>query len=155
MERSESSVRLASAKAWARSTACLALLAALGCGGQEGRVTVFPAGGKVTVNGEVPEGALVILYPAKSTGSEEIRPRGTVKADGSFKLTTYEADDGAPAGDYAATVSWNKIIKRGGDFVPGPNLVPAQYASKDSSPWKIQIKEGSNDLPEQSISGKK
>lgn len=127
----------------------------LGCGGAEGRVPVFPAGGKVTVGGEVPEGALVILYPAKAGGENELRPRGTVKADGSFKLTTYDAEDGAPAGDYSATIAWNKLIKRGSDFVAGPNIVPPQYASKDASPWKIQIKEGSNELPEQAITIKK
>src|SRR3954451_7314937 len=86
---------------WAMAVSCLSAgLAAFaaGCGGAEGRVPVYPAIGKVTIKGEVPEGALVVLYPAKPGGEVELRPSGKVKQDGSFSLTTYDADDGAPAG---------------------------------------------------------
>lgn len=126
---------------------CLAAILA-GCGADDGRVPVYPAGGKVTVAGEIPEGALVVLYPAKKGEGEGegLRPSGRVKPDGTFRLTTYDADDGAPAGEYAATIQWNKLIKQGADYKAGPNVVPAEYAAAESSPWKIKVSEAPNEL---------
>src|SRR4051812_44531868 len=71
----------------AMGSLCLAAVLA-GCGGHEGRVPVYSAKGKVTIYGEVPDGALVVLYPVKSKGGEELRPSGRVKPDGAFSLTT-------------------------------------------------------------------
>ena len=75
-----------------------AILLVAGCSGGDGRVPVYPVMGQVTVGGEVPEAALVVLYPAQGGGENELRPSAKVNQDGSFTLTTYEADDGAPAG---------------------------------------------------------
>lgn len=124
---------------------CLAAILA-GCGADDGRVPVYPAQGKVTVSGEAPDGALVVLYPAKGGTEAELRPSGRVKPDGTFRLTTYVADDGAPAGEYTATIQWNKLIKQGRDYKAGPNIVPGAYAATDSSPWKIKVSEAPNDL---------
>ena len=117
-----------------------------GCGGEEGRVPVYKVTGKVTVSGEVPEGALVVLYPAKIQGDQELRPSGKVRSDGSFSLTTYEADDGAPVGEYTATIAWNKLIKRGQDSVAGPNVIAKDYAKRESSTWKVKVEDAPNDL---------
>jgi major membrane immunogen (membrane-anchored lipoprotein) len=132
---------------FSRAPLCLVAILA-GCGRDDGRVPVYPAKGKVTVSGEVPEGALVVLYPAKKgSGAEvELRPSGRVKPDGTFSLTTYDAEDGAPAGEYAATIQWNKLIKQGQDYKAGPNIIPAAYAAPESSPWKIAVAESPNDL---------
>ncbi|MFO0951873.1 MAG: hypothetical protein U0835_12120 [Isosphaeraceae bacterium] len=64
------------------------------------------------------------------------RPSGKVSEDGTFQLTTYEAGDGAPAGEYTATLQWNKLVKRGNDFVAGPDIVPPAYTSPEQSPGK-------------------
>ena len=132
-----------------RAKAALLLAVSLstfdGCGGDDGRVPVYPVKGKVTVSGEVPLGALVVLYPTQK-GAKELRPSGKVGADGSFTLTTYEADDGAPAGEYVATIQWNKLVKRGNDYSAGPNAVPKQYGSQESSPWKVRVAETPNVL---------
>lgn len=127
----------------AATAACVAGLAAwlTGCGGAEGRVPVYPATGKVTVAGEVPEGALVVLYPARAGVEAELRPSGKVRHDGSFSLTTYDADDGAPKGDYTATIQWNKLVKKGSDYAAGPNVIPRTYAAPETSPWKVQVGE--------------
>lgn len=129
------------------AAAVLVGLLAAGCGGGEGRVPVYPVGGTVKVGGEAPEGALVVLYPARDAKNQEIRPSAKVSKDGSFKLTTYDADDGAPAGDYVATIQWNKLVKRGSDFVAGPDVIPADYASPEKSPWKVSVRNGSGSLP--------
>jgi hypothetical protein len=110
-------------------------------------VPVYPVNGRVSVAGEVPEGALVVLYPARKLGEEELRPSGRVAKDGSFRLTTYEADDGAPTGEYTATVQWNKLVKKGRDYAAGPNVVPKAYANPETSAWKIKVAEAPNELP--------
>jgi hypothetical protein len=138
-------VRTFSTGAGIFTSACLSALLA-GCGGEDGRVPVYPTRGKVTVSGVVPDGALVVLNPAKGGGVAELRPSGRVKPDGRFSLTTYDAEDGAPAGEYAATIQWNKLIKQGQDYKAGPNIVPDAYASAISSPWKITIVEAPNEL---------
>ncbi|WP_406697453.1 hypothetical protein V5E97_01215 [Singulisphaera sp. Ch08] len=117
-----------------------------GCSSDDGRVPVFPVKGKVSVAGEVPEGALIVFYPTTAGGETELRPSAKVKPDGSFSLTTYDADDGAPSGDYTATIQWNKIIKNGKDFKAGPDLIPKSYASRESSLWKIKVAEAPNEL---------
>ncbi|WP_246196651.1 hypothetical protein [Aquisphaera giovannonii] len=127
------------------------LIAVAGCSGNDGRVAVYPVKGKVTVGGEVPEGALVVLHPTGGAGATEHSPSGKVKQDGSFSLTTYEAEDGAPAGNYVATIQWNKLIKKGNDFVAGPNAVAKEYGSKDSSPWQVTVESKPNELPPREI----
>src|SRR4051794_21088336 len=86
---------------------CLALATVLaGCSRPAGRVPVYPVAGRVAVTGEVPEGALVVLH-ASQGDAKDLRPSGKVFKDGSFRVTTYDADDGAPAGEYKVTVHWN------------------------------------------------
>lgn len=135
-------------RAWRAGLALVALAA--GCGGNDGRVPVFPVRGKVTVLNQVPEGALVVLYPAPGNATE-LRPSGKVDRDGSFQLTTYDAGDGAPAGDFVGTIRWNKVVKKGSDYAAGPNLVPEAYAAAATSPWKIRVESTALELPELTI----
>lgn len=114
-----------------------------GCGGDAGRVPVYPVEGKVLVGGEVPEGALVVLYSQEGGPESESRPSAKVKPDGSFSLMTYEADDG----EYTATIEWNKLVKKGTDFVAGPNAVPREYANRETSPWKLTVTDSAVTLP--------
>lgn len=124
------------------------MAATIGCSGGDGRVPVYSAEGKISVAGEVPDGALIVLYPAaaKAGAEQELRPSAKVKPDGTFSLTTYDANDGAPAGDYVATIQWNKLIKKGSDFVAGPDIVPKEYTSRETSPWKLTIASSRNQL---------
>ena len=122
-----------------------------GCSEPDGRLPVYRVAGRVSVRNEVPEGALVVLYPTGAAPGE-IRPSAKVQQDGSFELTTYETSDGAPAGEYVATLQWNKIKKQGGDYVAGPNLVPRAYAVATTSPWKVRVAAEPNTLPPLAIS---
>lgn len=135
--------------AWALALLGLAPLAGWGCS-DDGRVKVYPVSGKVTVQGEVPDGALVVFNPAQPIAGD-LHPSAKVGADGTFKLTTYEADDGAPAGDYLVTVQWNKLVKKGNDYSAGPNAVPPAYATKEKTPWKVTVAPSANDIPPQAI----
>jgi hypothetical protein len=117
-----------------------------GCSGNVGKVPVFPVKGKVAVAGEVPLGALVVLYPVQPGADKDLRPSAKIGQDGTFSMTTYVADDGAPAGEYTATIQWNKLIKTGQDYSAGPNVVPKQYAASETSPWKIKVENKPNEL---------
>lgn len=125
------------------------------CGGPvDAKVEVHKAAGKVSFNGAAPSGAIVTLNP---TGAFEVKnavPKGVVKDDGTFHLSVYEDGDGAPAGDYVVTVQWFKLVSGDGGSGAGPNVIPAQYTNPATSPIKVTIKEGANDLPPIEISGR-
>ena len=132
----------------------LLVVAATGCGSAQdpNLLPVFPAQGKLSFQGKVPVGAYVALYPKanvpKAPNGQAVVPRGQVESDGSFNLTSYAANDGAPVGEYAVTVEWHKTITLPSG-VPnlGPNLLPAKYSKAETSPVTVQIAQGKNELP--------
>jgi hypothetical protein len=129
------------------------LVAATGC--SEKRVQVFPVTGKVTFDGKVPVGAQVVLHPQGNLVLDNIAPAGTVKDDGSFKITVYKEGDGAPPGDYVATVHWFKIVDDGGGPARGPDVIPKEYSNPDTSPIKVTVKNGeTTEVPAIQIAGK-
>lgn len=134
---------------WPRWLAAFALaltFVASGCGDDGDRTAVHPTSGKLTYEGIVPEGALVVLHPKDATSPYAVRPTAKVQSDGSFALTTYETGDGAPAGDYVVTVTWAQAVQVGGDFVPGPELIPPKYQKPQTSDLVVSVAEGDNDL---------
>jgi hypothetical protein len=121
-----------------------------GCGSSQdpNRLKVFPAKGQIAFLGKQVGGAFVVLHPKASSSSEVVRPRGNVHEDGTFSLTTYDADDGAPAGEYKVTVELHNLVKRAnGDVSLGPNIAPKQYGNPKTSPLTVRIAEGENALP--------
>ncbi len=81
---------------------------AIGCGPSEQRPELFPAHGSLLINGKPAAGAFVIFYPTDNRSFDErgTRPKATVREDGSFEVTTYQAGDGIPLGDYELGVMW-------------------------------------------------
>jgi hypothetical protein len=131
---------------------CAPLVAACaGCGSSQrpDRVAVFPATGRLVYDGQPLTGAFVVLHPkAADAGHLAPRPHGQAAADGSFSLTSYDTNDGAPAGDYTLTVVLRPVVKNGGDYTAGPNILPLKYSRAETSPVTVNIAEGRNDLPE-------
>jgi hypothetical protein len=115
----------------------LSLLAAAGCGDAEKRVPVFPVTGKVTYQGKPPVGAQIVLHLTNSSATPDAAPIGVVQDDGSFTFTVYDPGDGAPKGDYVATVEWFKLNKEMGG--PGPNVIPKKYTDPKTSPIKVTV----------------
>jgi len=132
-----------------RSLAALLLAAIAGCG--DDRLDVYPVSGKVLVQGKPAAGAEVIFY----TQEEELRkpgvpiPKGEVAEDGSFSLTSYEPDDGAPAGEYAVTVVWNQVVVADPD--PESRVerdrLNGRYADPETSGLTATVAEDDNELP--------
>ncbi|MCE9530382.1 MAG: hypothetical protein K8T89_04510 [Planctomycetes bacterium] len=83
----------------------LGLMVCTGCGSKP---RTYRVAGVVKVNGQPATGANVTLHPASDSGMKSIqqRPFGKVKEDGSFELSTFSANDGAPAGEYVLTIYW-------------------------------------------------
>jgi hypothetical protein len=130
--------------AWHLAVAFAAVVAVAGCN-RETRVPVFPVSGKVTFQGRPPVGALVVLAPVNGSGTDGVAPTATVQNDGSLSVTSYEPGDGAPDGDYVATLQWYRYSKELGG--PGPNVIPAKYANARTSPFKVSVKGGPTDVP--------
>src|SRR5438270_3154183 len=86
----------------------MALVALLccSCGKSNGRKPVFPVQGKVLFEGKPLPHAFLVFHPVDQTGTQATRAVATAEDDGTFAPTTYEAADGAPAGEYAVTVDW-------------------------------------------------
>lgn len=85
------------------------MLVTLGCSDVDPNLKpVFPVQGAVYFKGSPAEGAMVTFHPLPLESGQyvAVRSRGTVTENGSFKLTTYNTDDGAPQGDYAVTIYW-------------------------------------------------
>ena len=125
-------------------------LAAGGCSGQKGGANVT---GSVTMGGQPQEGARVTFIPMDS--KSDVPPQGgATQADGKFTFKM-------PPGKYKVTVA--KWVDKSGN-VPGESedptqdftqllesgmltqVVPAQYASPETTPLSAEIPAGGKDL---------
>lgn len=128
--------------------ALLAAAAVVGCGSGPDRIPVYKAAGKITFNNQPVDGAFLVLHPKGAAPQADVpKPTALVKADGTFEPTTFDTADGAPAGDYVVTIEWRKLVNTGGEWAPGPNLLPAKYSNPATSDLVIHVAEGSNELP--------
>jgi len=110
---------------------------------------IFPVSGKVLRAGKPMDGAYVkLLSVAPAPGQERWVPSATTDAEGNFVLSTYNSGDGAPPGDYVATVLWPEIFKdKFGDPMEGKDRLGGRYATPQRSPLKVTVEEGDNQLP--------
>lgn len=123
-----------------------AALMLAGCSSKkiDGRKPVFPVRGKLLVGGQPAPGAMVVFHPAGGSFDAE-RPFAHVDPDGSFSLTTYQADDGAPEGEYLVTAEWFASADRAAPG-PWPNVLPPKYARPESSDVRVRVTQGPNEL---------
>jgi hypothetical protein len=105
---------------------------------------VHPVMGHVALGKVIPAGAQLAFHPVAGELPDQAVPRATVRADGSFTVSTFRSDDGAPPGTYVVTIQWFRLSK---DGAPGPNVLPSRYAAPSSSPLQVAIASGRNELP--------
>ena len=140
---------------------------ATGCGSSD-RMAVSPVQGKVFYQGQPVTGAQVVFL------SKDSAPAATAitQADGSFRLTTYEEEDGAAPGPYVVTIAkmeadasfdpdapfdpvadMEAAAKNTGkpapphrsgteDYAPARSLLPAKYNSPTQSPLEYTVQAG-------------
>ncbi len=107
---------------------------------------LHPVRGLVFVQGKPAVGAEVLFIPENEPADpKDPRPRATVESDGSFKLSTYGAHDGAPAGNYRVIITWPGGVLPSGQEEPEDKLLGRYDAA--NSRLKATVKEGPNDLP--------
>jgi hypothetical protein len=126
---------------------CLAAVfcvASLGCGSGG----IHPVEGHVVWKDGTPAkdltGSLVFFeLPEKQTSS-----RGSIQADGSFRLTTDKENDGAPAGEHTVL-----IIEVGRKSLGGPDAsaiapgkIDSRYATPSTSDLRATVQPGSNKI---------
>jgi hypothetical protein len=107
-------------RAAAAIAVALTLIGGVGCGG--GKPAAVPVAGKVLYRKTTPAaGALVVFHPTDPAFEKSIggKPVATVRDDGTFTLTIYAENDGAPAGVYGVTVDWRTKPGAGSGFALG------------------------------------
>jgi len=139
--------------------ALLGCAISLGCGQSEGAATVAVTG-SVTQKGSPIEGAIVSFVPSGNEGQSAV---GVTDSSGKYSLTTRKKDDGAIPGHYKVSITkydGPKATTGGGDVAgpngempasytgeapeapPAKNLLPAKYASPDSSGFSAAVSAG-------------
>lgn len=116
-----------------------------GCSKNSGRPKVYPVSGTVKFKGEPVANANIVFLPE---GSSPRNPAGTTDAQGNFKLTSYDTNDGAVAGDYIVIIvpgastdgkkpeerTAQDLINLGpGGKIEGQAIFPPKYSDKKTS----------------------
>jgi len=110
---------------------------ASGCSSKSGLETA-PVSGKVTYRGKALPTGTVMFVPTAGPAAT-----GEISSDGSYKLTTYAAGDGAVIGSHKVTIT---ALQGMGDALPEqrsatpPPLVPAKYLSDTTSGLVAEVK---------------
>lgn len=103
-----------------------------------------PLTGRVTFQGQPTAGATVRFYRVEADAPN--RPRyvadGLTDEDGTFRLSTYKAFDGIPAGDYKVTVV--QTGRYATNQTRDENKLPEKYAEAQTTPLRITVKAGAN-----------
>ena len=122
-------------------------LASAGCGSKVSRLPTHPVEGFVQFEGRPLPGAFIVLHPKGLADKKVLPAHAKTDAAGKFKASTYDANDGAIAGEYSVTVEYQELVKTDDGIVAGPNLLPPKYASASTTDVTIRIAEGDNKLP--------
>jgi len=144
----ETWIRIAWTDACLRNSTFAALtLFFIGCG-RETRTKVYPVSGSVSHAGAPAAGAKIVFYIDDRQDPRTPFPSAVTQDDGTFRLTSYEEGDGAPAGTYRVTVQWFDPIPPGvhkESYSPVDRLRD-KYATPDKSNIKVTVAEGENQM---------
>ena len=128
----------------AHALAALGLIAAAGCGSD--RVKTAPVRGVVKFNGRPVTTGTVTFVPTAPGPSAT----GDIQPDGTYRLTTFSAGDGAVLGAHKVVVVAMEDMK---DRLPEqrsplpPPVVPNKYTSLATTDLTAEVKDGDNTVP--------
>jgi hypothetical protein len=101
----------------------------------------FPVTGEVYVDGQPAAVLSVTLNDVKGIDvAAPAIPTAVTTADGKFAVSTFEAADGAPAGDYVVTFVWGKM--EGLSINTDIDKLKGKYADPKRSQVKLTVTEG-------------
>lgn len=119
----------------------LAIAVVTGCG--PSRPETAEVSGRVTFQGKpVPEGRILFWPPSGRPAMAEI------KSDGTYELTTFDAEDGAVIGTHRVTIKATRTVFRNNDPSKAVVewLVPQNYENIDKSPLTAEVSPGKNTI---------
>jgi serine/threonine-protein phosphatase CPPED1 len=106
------------------------------------RKVVHPCRATVTLEGKPVPNAAILLYSYSETTKKYSRVAdGVTESDGGIALSTYQAFDGVPAGEYTVTVT-SQVPRWDQTGAPTPNRLPEPYAEPEKSPLKARVVAG-------------
>ncbi len=116
----------------------------VGCGGTDpNRKQTYPVTGVITVDGNPPGGEIQITcHPVD--GFDAQRPsvsQTSSNEEGKFSISTYEAGDGVPAGNYKLTFSWQEFNVMSREY-SGPDKLNGRYSDPEKSEVLLKVEAG-------------
>lgn len=114
-------------------SAALALAGLLGC---EQRQQVVPVSGKVLYKDQPLTSGSVMFQPEAGIPST-----GTIGADGTFTLSTYDVGDGATVGKNKVRVVSTQVVDQNPDQEAkvGGSLIPEKYNNFGTTPLEFEV----------------
>lgn len=101
----------------------------------------FPVTGEVYVDGQPAARLSVTLNDMKGFDPQAPAiPQAVTKQDGTFAISTFEAGDGAPAGEYTATFVWG--APQGLSIDTSVDKLNGKYSDPKTSEFKVTVTEG-------------
>lgn len=101
----------------------------------------YPVTGVVYVDGEPAARLSVTLHDVKGFDDQAPAiPQAVTKQDGTFAISTFEAEDGAPVGEYKATFVWGRAQGLGIDT--SVDKLKGRYSDPEKSEYKVTVVEG-------------
>jgi hypothetical protein len=121
----------------------VSVLGAVGCGNGsvDGRPTPVPVSGTVLFNSQPCDGAKVVFSPQDHTYAAV----GQTDAQGRFSLQTFEAGDGAVAGNFKVVVSKFEAIDLPNGGFKETFFLPQRYRDSETSGLMATVPEDGTD----------
>lgn len=117
------------------------------CGTKDdGRLKSYPVRGKVTVDGQPGKGIYVFLNPATQPPTHGIFPNAITDERGEYWVSTYDALDGAPLGEYTVTAKW-PLGEGLQVHSESPDRLKGRYSDPAKSSTRITVKEATKRQP--------
>ncbi len=124
----------------------LLVLMLAGCSKRHG-VTLYPVRGKVLLNGEPAKDVNIMFSPVTPIEVEghALAPAAVTEEDGSFRLMSFDPDDGAPAGDYTVTVIFP--MSRYSKSLSGVDRLKGKFSDPKKSGLTAKVEAKANEVP--------
>lgn len=102
----------------------------------------FPVTGELYVDGQPAAQVLVKFHDVNGMDKQNPTESSTFTDEaGKFALSTFEAGDGVPAGDYIATFMWGQLNPLSNQY-GGPDKLKNKYVDPKKSEFKVKVEPG-------------
>lgn len=108
-----------------------------------GRKVTIPVRGEVYVDGQPAAMLQIQCHPVGGMDREDPTvTQAITDQEGKFQLSTYEAGDGVPLGEYKLTFVWQDFSVLSASY-SGPDKLKKRYSNPDSSEFPLTVEQGS------------